>query len=308
MRSVIISLLIMLLPAVKQAAAQPRLKTTVSTQQILIGEPVKLQWEAELPEAGFIRWPSYPDSMPHIEWLERSPVDTQFSGSAINRLRQQYVFTSFDSGRWVLPAAVMVFTPVGSDSAWQLKTDSVVLTVGYQPDSTGELRDIKPIRQAAPPDQTLYWLAGIAALVVLLAAWVLFRRWRRRSAAIPQTGAADPYQAALQALDELATWPLTTAAEVHRFHVKLYDTGRDYLAACSGMPFRNQTTDGVLVHLRRLGLEGELLSASASALRSCDAVKFARYVPAADQCAQSRQALLQLVRFVHEKYQKPPSA
>ncbi len=289
------------------AAAQPVLTTRVSSGKILIGEPVELTWEASLPGPGFIQWPVLPDSVTHFEWLELPVMDTSFSGGGISGLRQRIRFTSFDSGAWVFPAGTFRFTPIGGDSTWQLQTDSVVITVGYAPDSTGTIRDIKPLRRVEVEDSFWYWVAGIGLLLLLLGAGYWWYR-KRQPRKIQETETdADAYTAAMLALEEMGGWKLEDAQAVRNYHQRLYDLFRQYLGRRSGISAHNKTTGDILVNLRGVPLPADDLFAAAAALRSCDAVKFAKYLPGPAACAENRTALMQLIRKIEESYRKPPT-
>ena len=86
------------------AAAQSKttVKATIDRSQILIGEPIRLTLEADIPEHEAIRFFQY-DSIPHFEFLNREKIDTSNTGSG-TILTQVVRITSFDSGHWVIPA------------------------------------------------------------------------------------------------------------------------------------------------------------------------------------------------------------
>lgn len=234
-------------------------------------------------------------------------MDTSFNGSGISGLRQRIRFTSFDSGEWVFPAFAFRFTPVGRDTVWELQTDSVRIKVGFATDSTGTLRDIKPVRSVAPRDYTWYWVGGAAALLLLITAALWYWRRRPRKPLSTETE-EDAYAAAMRALEALDGWNLNDTTVIRQYHQRMYDLLRQYLGQRTGIPALNKTTSDILVQLRGAEISAEDISAAAAALRSCDAVKFAQYLPAPAESAGNRTAIIRLLRRLEDIYRVKTSA
>ena len=68
----------------------------------MVGEAVELKLEAKLPLGIQAKW--FPvDSIAHFEFIDKGKIDTTITVDS-RTFRQTLIITSFDSGRWVLPA------------------------------------------------------------------------------------------------------------------------------------------------------------------------------------------------------------
>lgn len=85
------------------------------------------------------------------------------------------LLTSFDSGQWSIPSFPISIRKINTASSYTLNTDPILINVGYSPeDSTGELRDIKPIIAVKLMDNS-WWYIAAAVLIGLLLAWFVYR-------------------------------------------------------------------------------------------------------------------------------------
>ena len=123
---------------VMPVAGQTTVRIVADRTRILIGEPVKLTLEADIPENEPIRF-FQPDSIPHFEILRRDKTDT-VNTSKGTVLKGAIYITSFDSGRWVIPPILLRDT---------IYTDSLTIDVGHTPfDVSKPYNDIKEIIDA----------------------------------------------------------------------------------------------------------------------------------------------------------------
>src|SRR5580765_5033759 len=84
-----------------QPASPVKIKVSVDSQKIVIGQPIQLMVEAYVPGNKHLTWPAI-DSLPHFEWLEKGTLDSVVKPEE-KYYRQQFVITSFDSGYWAIP-------------------------------------------------------------------------------------------------------------------------------------------------------------------------------------------------------------
>ncbi len=130
-------------------AQNPVIKTTVDKNEILIGEQIKLNIEADFPADTYnIHWVDIADSIEHFEVLDRTKIDSIFSENKLTGLSQTFTITSFDSGQWNLPHFVIDFDSLSKGTTLRLLSDSLPITVSFSTaDTSSQLRDIKPIRK-----------------------------------------------------------------------------------------------------------------------------------------------------------------
>lgn len=287
------------------AIAQPSLKTTVDKDQILIGEQIQLKVVATMPRQDFfVKWIEIPDTLQHFELVERSKIDSAFSNQKLTGLSQILTFTSFDSGKWTLPAFNIDFNPSNGDSSYNLYTDTFPVTVSYQADTTNALRDIKDIRGVTKETPLWYWFAAAAALLLLIALgiWLYVKKPAKKTA--PLRLALSPYQLAMMKMNKLNELNLDRAPSVKQYHAGLSEILRQYLSSVYGHDLISSTTGEILILLNQKGLDKTVVSKIAEALRTSDAAKFAKYVPPAEESNQSWQVIKQAIDLTEQLQHK----
>ena len=287
------------LPVVCKPQA-PVVKTYLDKDQILIGEQFNIKIDASFkPGAYKVTMPVIPDSIAHFEVVGSSKPDT-VSGDVINNVRQVITFTSFDSGKWVTPSLLVTFDPIKADTSITVLIDSFPINVSYSPpDSTNQLRDIKPIREVAIKDYFWYYLIG-GALLAIVIAWLVYRYLKNRKG--KSTGefvsSLSPLEEAMQALSELQALDLQNAIEIKQYHSGLSVIFKRYLSRFHNKNLMNKTTDDVLIHLSENGFVKDRISNIAVALRTGDAVKFAKYLPTATESEHCLIEVKEVIQFI----------
>lgn len=250
-----------------QGQSAATIKATVDKNRILIGEPALLTIEVQIPEKEPIRFVSL-DSIEHFEWLEKPEIDT-LSNSIGTLLRCVYPITSFDSGRWVIPA----FELSGG-----LKTDTIPMEVVFSDaDPKADYHDIKDILEADPEKKKndWWWYAAGGGLFLLILLFYFFRKKK------PVPVAGKPEEV-INALEEALTGLKKLAAEnpeARIYHTKLADIFRLYVFRKRGILSLQKTTDDLVIQLKGMSLDKDMFDELAQALRLGDFVKFARYEP-----------------------------
>ena len=267
---------ILTIPAQSQ---RPFIQTSADRTNILIGEQIRLIVKATAPlNAGAIKWFWMPDSVRHFEMVERGRIDTVRSGNNTS-FEQTLVITSFDSGRWYIPSfPVDIISGKGTIT---LFSDSIPVNVGYSPaDSTGQLRDIKPVMEVSVVESYLYYI--IAGIVLLIIIGILLYQYfkKRRSRPVPLfKSSLSPYDEAIQELQNLQKYDLAALPEVKEYHTKLADIFKRYYSRSQQKNLMNKTTGQILLYLKEHHVDAGIISVLADALRTSDAVKFAKYFP-----------------------------
>jgi len=251
------------------AAAQGKTtaKATVDRSQILIGEPISLRLEVDVPEHEAIRFFQV-DSLPHFEFLEVQKIDTSNTGSG-TVLTQVMRITSFDSGHWVIPALVL---------GQNIATDSIPVDVGFSafnPDQP--YHDIKEIIEVTPEEKKekprwWYLLAGAALLIIILV--LVFRKKKKPVVTIVE----QPVDAYKEAMTKLETLLLEKPA-AKQYYSRLVDIFRVYVLSKTGIHSLQNTTDDLVSQLRGLQISKEQFEQLSQSLRLSDFVKFAKYIP-----------------------------
>ncbi len=269
-------LVCMFLLPLNDASAQS-IQTSVDKKDILIGEQITYRMSVGLPSAEYLVDINVPDSIPHFDVVSKG---TGNATDKQNNYTWEYkvVLTSFDSGSWSFPALSYRIRHLNTVSQF-LYTDSFNVNVGYMPiDKSGEARDIKSILEVS----FFNWLwvyIGAGILVLLVAAFFMYRYFKNRKKPIPGKDSITAYSEAMEALEELRKANGQNTFTVKEYHTKLTDVLRIYYSRRIDRNFFNKTTGEILTKLKSHELQAETQSHAAEALQTGDAVKFAKYHP-----------------------------
>ena len=270
---------------------------------ILIGERIKYELLVKLPEGGFAVQADIPDTIPHFELLTRTNFDTSQENGSWS-LHQTIEFTSFDSGQWHIPSFPVMLQKNGSYKKFM--TDSVLVNVGYSPaDSSGQLRDIKPVMQVEVEDYFWWYVAG-GALLLLIILWFLYRYWKNRPVkATPVLHSSlSPYEEAMKSLDELSATEPSSAIAIRKYHSRLSEIFKTYYSRVKNAYLLNKTTGDILLILRDDKTNQEVLSTLAEKLRIGDAVKFAKYLPGVTESRDCADAMRKQITHLNEQFKQ----
>jgi len=241
-------------------------KGSIDKNKILIGEPIKLSVEVNIPRNEAIRFFTI-DSLPHFEFLEKEKIDTSDSGNE-TVLKQIFKITSFDSGHWVIPSFIL---------EKNIATDTIPVDVGFSNfDPNQDYHDIKDIIEINLIEKKnwLWFIITGAILFVLIVIWLL--SMRRKKVVLSIQPVVNPYDEAMKQLDQLRKQNLPPK----QYYSELVDIFRLYIFGKKEILSLQKTTDDLVLQLKSINLDNEQHSQLAQALRLSDFVKFAKYVPA----------------------------
>jgi hypothetical protein len=279
----------------------PVLKTTITKNQLLIGEQLQLKVRAEVSLNEYtVDWFVLPDSAGHFEVVNPGKLDT--SGSGNNAVLQQTItLTSFDSGSWTTPPFAVAFKRIDNSNTTMLYADSMPVTVSFVADTSMQLKDIKPIFDVKDKWPLWYYLAGagVVLLVILMAALLYFYLSRKKQGDGAAAG-LSPYDEALKAFEQLQQPDTAQPESVKLYHTKLAAIVKQYISRKSKVNYKNQTTGEMLLHIAALYPQREMITGLASLLRCSDAVKFAKFLP---EETESKESLHRAKRMIEQMEQ-----
>lgn len=280
------------------------LSTTIDRKDILIGEPIHYSLKFVLPGNNFKAQFLVPDSITHFEIMASRSKDTLQGGSLI--VRQDLKLTSWDSGRWYIPKLPIKVMPANGTSPYTAYTDEIEVNVGYaQEDSTGQLRDIKSVIHVPYVDRS--WLLLALGLIVALAI-IGFLIWyfvkNKKSAPPLYHSSLSPYDEAIKDLEALKKLNLQQPDDIKKFHSSITDIFKKYFSRKRQKNYMNQTTGDILVSMKAEGSPTETIATLAESLRYSDAVKFAKYLPEANDSLYSIQRMKKAIGFIEEQSKK----
>ena len=297
---------VLLCLSVNLCDAQPAIQSSVDKREILIGEQFSLTIKAGFSPTDYkLQWPVLPDSMAHFEVLSRR-VDSLYSNQQLSGFIQTITFTSFDSGKWVLPSFLLTIDQVGHDSSYHLFTDSVPVTVSFSAsDTTQQLRDIKAIREVETINPIWYWVVGGVVLAAVIALLIWWWKRKRKIKADPFQSNLSAYDEAMQELKKLVGYNLAVQEEVKMFHSQLAAIFKQYLSRIYQKPYLSKTTREILLLLKEQQVEDQLLNKVLISLHYGDAVKFAKYFPPVAESEHCMKLVEELVEEIQQLKQTP---
>lgn len=253
--------------------AQVSVKASIDRNRILVGEPILLSVEAYVPLGESITWFNA-DSIPHFDITERSKIDTveNIDGKKITQLLS---ITSFDSGRWQIPA----FEVSVADHVYY--TDSLSVDVAFVNfDSSADYRDIKGIEEIANPSaRFIPWIVAAVSLISLgLLIFMLRKRQKKPESGMPAPMLLSPYAEAMEALEALRRKGLQEGQE-KAYYSRLNDIFRVFVFRKYGMSTLERTNEELIMQLSQLKIPKEPFADLTQSLRMSDFVKFAKYRP-----------------------------
>ena len=270
--------------------SKPVLQATVDKNKILIGEPFQLSLQLTTGAGKPIRFISI-DTIPHFEILEKGLIDT----STVNNIvviKQVSRLTSFDSGRWLIPAFKLAGSP-------NIRSDTIGIDVGFAPfDRTKDYNDIKEII-AVPvqkEESNWYWYAAIAVVVALLI--IYFLRKKKPKVVTPDS-TIDPFKEAIHQLDNLKKENLPEKGEIKQYYIRLVDIFRLYVFRQKKIMSLQKTMDDLIIQVKLLKLSPEEYNKLAQALRLADFVKFAKYIPNAQDNQDAFTVIKNSIMTIH---------
>ncbi len=266
-----------------------------------MGEQVKLILAVENARS-LNGWFSIPDSINHIEVVERQKIDTINIGNIVN-YRQVITITSFDSGRWELPP----LTVPG------LKGATPPITLEVMPVDVRHMQDYHDVKEIEEVQVGTPWYI-IAALILLalvsLALIYYFYKKKKNQVIVKPVlkGNQTPLDWALLELDKLQQQQLYLHKQVKQHYIKVTDIARSYFHLQLAHPSLQETTDEWMVRLQPVAAEPSSKTAFFQLLRMAETVKFARYIPPVEENERAVEITKQYIQQVaaaqaHAAYQ-----
>ena len=268
--------------------------------QILIGERIQYDLLIKLPGTGYLLDMTLPDSIPHFELLSRTKLDTSIN-NGVYSLHQTIVFTSFDSGQWYIPSFPVLIQK--GNGYKKFETDSVLVNVGYSPaDSTNQLRDIKPVMEVEVQDYFWWYVAAaiLGFLIIVILIYLYIKKRKRKPLPFLYSN-LSPYDEAMQELGLLSGYDPGMPAELKQYHTSLATIIKKYYSRTSQENVLNKPTGDFLLKLKQQQYDTDLISSLAEALRTGDAVKFAKYLPAVPESLSCTEKVKNAIERMHQK-------
>lgn len=281
-------------------ASAQQVTAAIDRDKILIGEQITLQLKAEnirTDDNPIVAWFNLPDTINHLEVIKRSDIDTLDVDGSTTYV-QNIVITSFDSGRWTLPAMQLTL----QNSKAGLTTDSFSIEV--LPVDVSALQQYHEMKDIIPVEVKTDWVRIIIFAVILIAIGVLIyyltKRKKVKPAAKPLAAMPSLFEETIAKLEALQKETLPAAV----FYARLDAICRNYLQEQLYIRALHLTQDELTVQLNVYLQQQDIRIAFYQLLRLINAVKFAKYAPPAVQQTESIHTAIATVQYIHYHLQR----
>jgi len=263
-----------------------RISASFDTSRIFIGDQLKYSLSIEQPDNVTLNLPVFKDTLiKNIEIISGPVTDTVKNEKGTLLIKQDYLITSFDSGRYQIRP---VFAELkGSDGIKRFYSDYSFLEV-LRPDiapadTTLKIYDIiSPYRAPVTIGEILPWVLGlIAAVVIAYFAIKYIKKLRKEPSETEIIVLKDPaHVIALRELEHLKELRLWQKGEVKQYYSNLTEILRKYLENRFSVFSLELTTSETLDALLKTGFRKDKSYENLkTVLSGADMVKFAKHNP-----------------------------
>jgi hypothetical protein len=238
------------------------IRSGINKNRILLGEQAELVVETEASSPLYLNI----DTIPHFELIGFPKIDTIKKENTV-QVRGIYTITSFDSGRWMIPAFSI---------SRNVSSDSIPVEVVFSDfDPKQDYHDIKDIIETKEEVKKFpwWWIALGVLLLAIIIYFIIKRKPVKQTS--PGRSLLTAYQEAMQKLEQLGR----SKPASKEYYSSLTDIFRIYISKARGIRSLQKTTHDLVVQVSMIGLPKSLFDELAQVLRLSDFVKFAKYQP-----------------------------
>jgi hypothetical protein len=284
----------------------------LSPTRATVGDHLTLSVTVEHEADTTIELPGAEAAFAPLELVEATPPEVHSLGDDHAETRLTFVLTAFQTGDLTVPPLAIDYRTGGGDVA-SLTTPSLPLVVdsvipsGQTPD---EIRDLKPqaaLAGAGVPVWVWATLVTAGCLIVTAATYVVMRYALREPEAEPPAPPPPqpPDETARAELDRLAGLDPQGPNELRESYRHLAACLRRYLSDRFGFPAFAMTTQELEGRMRELGVETWPARLIGGLLQECDAVQFAKYVPAPERARTDLTTAYEIVELTRSRSAPP---
>jgi hypothetical protein len=252
-----------------------------SSDKIIIGEPFKIKLEIKaIDRSASVQW-KLPDTIAHFEYIS---IDSS------KQFEREITITSFDSGLWTIDNISVIVPSNVNNKLQALSFPQKEILVEY--DTTGNqlMNDVKPIIDVDATQKWIGYIVAAAALLSLIALIILFRRWKKKKTQLSdeQNEKYSALEDFLMSTEKLKTQSWETQLEQKQNFTEISIAIKKYFERSLHKPFTRLTTNDLALELKAYLLQEQLIPIIQN-LKLSDAVKFAKYHIAKQDCLQALQ-------------------
>lgn len=260
-----------------------RITATLDSTNYRVGDWIRIQLSAEHPFETKMRWnrPVVIDA-PGFEKLAESAIDSIEHNDFLTE-RKMITVTTFDTGVRQIPPITCYYEQKGViDSALSNPLSVYIAAVAI--DTAAAARPLKGIFTIAATGQSIAWylLPFLLLILIALAAWNYFHQKTKlnKHQSQPEADTRLPHEKAYDLLMSLELEKPWEHDLVKEYYVQVTQILREYIETGLELPALENTTQELLVSLRKKSLDEKLILQLSDDLNLADLVKFAKVQPA----------------------------
>jgi hypothetical protein len=228
------------------------------------------------------------------------------------RLQSVSTFTlsTFTTGDYVIPPIPVAFE-LPDDTRKVLLSEGVPIKVKSLLAEGADSLDIRPQKALFEFERDLMiWYVGGGAilLILLVAAWLVWRRLRRKEAEVEVVDTRPPWEKAFERLALLKEQNLPREGRFREYYFELTEIIRQYLGRMYDVHVLEMTTEEFIDSFRQVELPGSLYERCRDFLQHADLAKFAKYQPTLERCEEDLEAAHNMVELVRSDYVRRQTA
>ena len=286
MRQAVLILLYIYVCLAVASGQEVNVSAVFDTSRICLGDQINFTVTVDKPVSYLLSVPVFRDTLQkNIEILNGPVTDTSFLKDGRIRIREKYLVTSFDSGRYqISPVYAEMRSETGIKRFYSDYALLEVSRVKIAPaDTASKIFDIiKPYKAPLTIGEILPWVLLI--LLVATGIWFLVRYIRKimlkKSGEEPVINPDPAHIIAFRELEKLKEEKLWQKGEIKKYYTRLTEIVRQYLENRFRIFSMELTTVETLAELTKTGFkEDETYRILRTVLTGADLVKFAKYNP-----------------------------
>jgi len=286
MRQAVLILLYIYVCLAVASGQEVNVSAAFDTSRICLGDQINFTVTVDKPVSYLLSVPVFRDTLQkNIEILNGPVTDTSFLKDGRIRIREKYLVTSFDSGRYqISPVYAEMRSETGIKRFYSDYALLEVSRVKIAPaDTASKILDIiKPYKAPLTIGEILPWVLLI--LLVATGIWFLVRYIRKimlkKSGEEPVINPDPAHIIAFRELEKLKEEKLWQKGEIKKYYTRLTEIVRQYLENRFRIFSMELTTVETLAELTKTGFkEDETYRILRTVLTGADLVKFAKYNP-----------------------------
>lgn len=303
--------LILAAPALAQQAAPVSVQVSMAQIHATVGDPIVLTITIHAVAGAKVNTNGIENQFGIFETLSSDPPVTQHTAGA-TVLRLRYHVAAYQTGALQFPALTIPYTFNSKPGTVQSRPLSFTIASVIPPgDAAVTIRGLKPqldVQATAAPLPIRAILVGVAATLLVLLLALLLRRLlaRRRQPLLPVTvPAPSPEEEARAELNRIADAGLLASHNYTTHYARLAGCIRRYVAERYGFPASALTTKELEERMVQSGVGRWRARLVTGLLSECDAVHYARYLPAPARAEADLQMAYEIVDLSWSQETRP---